>query len=201
MKRLTTLVALLLFSAAPVTFAQTTVDTTEADSVTLDDVGSETVVIDPFVGGSVNFSLPFDTASFSVQGGADNVLGPLAVRGNANIGLKGGFGIGLDILDYVVVSNEVAPYFGGGVGYNFGASALDLRLVGGVEYFVGPDLAIFAELQPRYAFYLGGGGVDVVDDGDNVDVVDDIDVDAPEADFDGGNFGVNIRVGVNYHFE
>lgn len=133
----------------------------------------ETVVVEPFLGGGIGIGIPGGDAALVVQGGADNLLGPLALRGSFNIFFEGGAALGIDILNYFPQTRQLAPYLGGGLDIYLGVQAYDIHATGGLEYFVDEDIALFAELQP--AFFIVPG-------------------------FD-NDFGANIRFGANYHFD
>lgn len=132
---------------------------------------SATEVVDPFIGGGLVVGLNYGGTAFSFQGGADNLLGPLALRGNLDINSGGGALLGVDILNYFVSNSELAPYAGGGIGVALSGGGFALHGTGGLEYFVGPDIALFAELQPGVIPQSSSG------------------------------FFVDLRFGANYHLE
>lgn len=134
---------------------------------------SETVVVEPFVGGGLSVGIPDGSFGASLQGGADNLLGGLGLRGVFSFGFEGGVSLGADILNYFPETRQLAPYIGAGGTIGLSAQVYNVHVLGGLEYFVDEDIAIFAELQPSYV---------IVPDGDN-------------------GFGANIRLGANYHFD
>ena len=135
---------------------------------------SETVVVEPFLGGGLSVGIPNGGAALVLQGGADNLLGPLALRGSLNIGFGGGASLGADVLNYVPSESGLALYFGGGFAVALSsASAYELHAAGGLEYFVSNDVALFAELQPAFVIVPG----------------------------DDNGFGANLNLGLNYHFD
>ena len=156
MKRFWMVVLVVVAAAFPLAFAQT-VD-----------------VVKPFVGGGLTVGIPNGGAALIVQGGADNLIGPLALRGTLTIGFSGGAALGVDALNYVPSESDLALYFGGGFALALSSTpAYELHAAGGLEYFVDSNLALFAELQPAFV---------IVPDGDN-------------------GFGANLNLGLNYHFD
>lgn len=108
---------------------------------------------EPFIGGGfgVLFVSGVTVTSITVQGGADNLLGSAALRGNFDIGISSGsFGFGADILvDFP--SDDVNPYVGGGFGLlQSDDSFFQVHGTGGLEFFVADQVGLFAELQPTY---------------------------------------------------
>lgn len=157
MKRFLMVVLVGLAAALPLAFAQD-----EAD------------VVEPFVGGGITVFVPGGGAALTLQGGADNLLGPLALRALLDIGFSGGAQFGIDLLNYIPSDTDLALYVGGGVQILLsGSTAYNLHAAGGLEYFVSDDVALFAELQPGY----------------------DI---SPSF---GNGFALSIRLGANYHFD
>lgn len=144
------------FAAFPLAFAQ-----------------SETVVVEPFLGGGLAIGIPGGDAALALQGGADNLLGPLALRGVFNIYFEGGASLAVDVINYFPQTRQLAPYLGGGLEIALSDQAYGLHALGGLEYFVDDDIALFAELQPTYF---------IVPDGDS-------------------DFGAGLRFGANYHFD
>ena len=145
------------FAAFPLAFAQ-----------------SETVVVEPFFGGGFGVGIPDGGAALILQGGADNLLGPLALRGSLNIGFGGGASFGVDVLNYIPSESDLALYVGGGFAIALSSvSAYELHLAGGLEYFIDDDIALFAELQPAFVIVPG----------------------------DDNSFGANLRLGANYHID
>lgn len=134
---------------------------------------SETVVVEPFLGGGLSLSFPGTGAAASLQAGADNLLGPLALRGVFDIGFGGGFAVGVDVINYFPETRQLAPYLGVGGKVYLVSQDYGIYGLGGLEYFIDEDVAVFGELQPTY----------VIDPGDD------------------GAFGANIRFGANYHFD
>lgn len=134
---------------------------------------SETVVVEPFIGGGLSVGVPGGNFGFSLQGGADNVIGGVALRGVLGIGVQGGASLGLDIIHYFPETRQLAPYLGAGGEVFFSGPTYGLHALGGLEYFVDEDVALFAELQPAYFIVPG----------------------------DDGAFGASVRLGANYHFD
>ena len=114
-----------------------------------------------------------DRNDLSLQGGADNLLGPLALRGVLNIGFTSGTELAVDVLNYFPKTRQLAPYLGGGRALGLSAQYYEFHATGGLEYFVDSDIALFAELQPALVVVPG---------------------------FNPG-FGANLRFGANYHFD
>lgn len=133
---------------------------------------SETVVVELFLGAGLTLSFPDSDPALGLQGGADNVLGPLALRGVFDFGF-GGFSFGADVINYFPETRQLAPYLGVGGKVFLSAEAYDVHALGGLEYFIDEDVAVFAELQPVY----------VIDPGDD------------------NSLGINLRAGANYHFD
>ncbi len=128
---------------------------------------------DPFIGGG--FGVTFvggDTlTAITIQGGADDLLGSAALRGNFDIGISGGyFAFGVDFLaDFP--SDDVTPYFGGGFGLlQANSSFFQIHATGGLEFLVSTLVGLFAEIQPTY--FLSAQ-----------------------------QFGASLRFGANYHFD
>lgn len=156
MKRFLMVALVGLAAAFPLAFAQDEADTVE-----------------PFVGGGFNVLIPSGTAALSIQGGADNLIGPLALRGSVDILFTGGAFFGVDLLNYIPSESDLAFYLGGGASiYLGGGSLFNLHAAGGLEYFVSEDLALYSELQP--GIFLASGDTD---------------------------FSLALRLGVNYHFD
>ncbi len=134
---------------------------------------SETVVVEPFLGGGLAIGIPGGGAALTLQGGADNLLGGLALRGVLDIGFQGGAAFSVDIINYFPETRQLAPYLGGGLAIGLSRQAYEIHALGGLEYFVDEDIALFAELQPAFVIVPGAGN----------------------------DFGANIRFGANYHFD
>lgn len=134
---------------------------------------SETVTVEPFGGGGVALGVPGGDPSLTLHGGADNLLGPLALRGVFSIDFSGVASVGADIIDYFPISRTFAPYAGAGAALALTFPAYELHVLGGVEYFLDEDIALFVELQPAYRIFA------TIDNG----------------------FGANMRLGANYHFD
>lgn len=134
---------------------------------------SETVVVEPFLGGGLAIGIPGGDAALTLQGGADNLLGPLALRGAFNIYFQGGASLAIDVINYFPETRQLAPYVGGGLEIALSRQAYGIHALGGLEYFVDEDIALFAELQPSYFIFPGSSN----------------------------DFGANIRFGANYHFD
>ena len=157
MKRFLMVALVGLVAAFPLAFAQ-----------------SETVVVEPFLGGGLTVFIPDGGAALTLQGGADNLIGPLALRGSLDIGFSGGSAFGVDLLNYVPSESDLAFYLGGGARILLsGFTAYNIHAVGGLEYFVNSDIALFAELQPGLNLASG---------------------------FNPG-FSAALRLGANYHFD
>lgn len=128
---------------------------------------------DPFIGGGfgVTFVGGSTITALTIQGGADDLIGSAALRGNFDIGISdGSFGFGVDFLaDFP--SDDVIPYFGGGFGLlQLGGSFFQLHATGGLEFFVSDLVGLFAEIQPTYFLTAQ-------------------------------QFGATLRFGANYHFD
>jgi len=95
--------------------------------------------------------------------GAENVLGPLALRGGFGLLTGGGtqFGIGADVMYFLRSSGNLDFYFGGGLGLVAGGGTL-FSITGnaGLEITVTRDFNFFVELQPALRF--SGGASDFV---------------------------------------
>jgi hypothetical protein len=134
---------------------------------------SESVLVEPFVGGGVALGVPGGDPSLTLQGGAANLLRPLALRGVFEIDLDGVASLGADLITYFPTSLELAPYVGGGLALALTFPAYEVHAVGGLEYFVNSDASLFAEVQPAYRIF---------------------------ADIDDG-LGANVRLGANYRWD
>lgn len=132
---------------------------------------SGTVVVEPFLGGGLGLSFPETAPAASLQAGADNLLGPLALRGVFDIGF-GGFAVGVDVINYFPQTRQLAPYLGVGGKVLLNEQDYGVYGLGGLEYFVDEDVAVFGELQPGYVI-----------------------------DPDDGAFGASIRFGANHHVD
>lgn len=154
MKQLLVIMLVGLASASPLAFAQ------EQDA-------------EPYIGGG--FGLEFigggSAVALTFQGGADNLLGPLGLRGNFDAGISGSyFELAVDLLtDFP--SDDLDIYAGGGFGIVPG-DEIDFNIhgTGGLEFFATDTLGLFSELQPR--LYVTGGT----------------------------RFSIGLRFGANYHF-
>lgn len=128
---------------------------------------------EPFIGGGlgVTFADGGSGVGLVLQGGAQDLLGTLGVRGNILIGFQGGVALGVDLLaDFP--SDDFVPYVGGGFGLiPGGTTVFDLHVTGGAEFYVSDDVALFGELMPK--LYIA----------------------------DGTAFGADLRFGANYHFD
>lgn len=139
MKRFLRVALVGLAAAFPLAFAQDEADTVE-----------------PFVGGGFTVFIPDGGAALTLQGGADNLIGPLALRGSLDIGFSGGTLFGIDLLNYIPSESDLAFYIGGGAKILLsGSTAYNIHAAGGLEYFVDDDIALFAELQPGLNFAPG----------------------------------------------
>lgn len=156
MKRFLLFALICLTTAFPLAFAQ-----------------SETVVVEPFIGGGLSVGVPGGDFGLSLQGGADNVIGGVALRGVFNIDFEGDASLGLDVIHYFPETRRLAPYIGAGGEVFFSGPAYGLHALGGLEYFADEDVAIFGEVQPAYFIVPG----------------------------DDGAFGASVRLGANYHFD
>lgn len=135
---------------------------------------NEADAVEPFIGGGFGVFIPGGAAAFTLQGGVDNLLGPLALRGSFDIGFEGDALFGVDLLNYIPSESDLVFYVGGGAKILLsGSAAYNLHATGGLEFFVDNDIALFAELQPGYNFVPG---------------------------FNNG-FSMAIRLGANYHFD
>lgn len=121
----------------------------------------ETVVVEPFLGGGFNLSFPGTGASASLQAGADNLLGPLALRGVFDIGFSAGFAVGVDVINYFPQTRQLAPYLGVGGKIYLVDQGFGIYGLGGLEYFVDEDVAVFGELQPTYIIDTGTFGANI----------------------------------------
>lgn len=90
--------------------------------------------------------------------GAENLLGPLALRGGFGLATSSGgtaFTIGADVI-YFLRSGNPNFYFGGGLGLVAGGTTLfSLNGNAGVELPVTRDFNFFVELQPALRFAGG----------------------------------------------
>ncbi|GIW25309.1 hypothetical protein [Meiothermus sp.] len=112
---------------------------------------------------SGNMSLvPGFNLSLQARMGAENVIGPLALRGGFGLFTGGGtqFAIGADVI-YFLRSGSPDFYFGGGLGLVAGGGTL-FSITGnaGLEIPVTRDFNFFVELQPALRF--SGGASDFV---------------------------------------
>lgn len=129
---------------------------------------------EPYAGGG--FGLEFigggSAVALTFQGGADDLLGSLGLRGNLDVGISGSFfELAVDLLANFP-SDDLNPYVGGGFGIIPGGSVgFNIHGVGGLEFFATENVGLFAELQPK--LYVTGGT----------------------------SFGVGLRFGANYHFD
>ncbi|WP_027883181.1 hypothetical protein [Meiothermus rufus] len=90
--------------------------------------------------------------------GAENALGPLALRGGVGLSVNGGtvFSIGADLLYFLRSSGNPDFYFGGGLGLVAGGGTLfSINGSAGVELPVTRDFNFFVELQPALLFSGG----------------------------------------------
>ncbi len=128
---------------------------------------------EPFLGGGfgVLFVDGNTLTGITLQGGADNLIGSLTLRGNFDIGISDGFfGFSADVLTRFP-AEEINPYAGGGFGlFNLNDSFFQIHATGGLEFFVADNTALFLELQPTY--FLTSS-----------------------------DFGASFRFGANYHLE
>ncbi|MDW8480520.1 MAG: hypothetical protein RML14_01135 [Meiothermus sp.] len=96
--------------------------------------------------------------SASARVGAENLLGPLALRGGFGLGVFGGstnFNLGADVL-YFLRGSSPTFYLGGGLGLQTGAAtAFDLNGAAGLELPITRDFNFFLELQPTLRFVSG----------------------------------------------
>lgn len=107
---------------------------------------------------SGNVSLaPGPGLSLQARMGAENVLGPLALRGGFRLDTSGGteFTIGADAI-YFLRSGNPDFYFGGGLGLIArNTTLLSLNFNAGVEIPVTRDFNFFVELRPALQFSGG----------------------------------------------
>lgn len=108
-------------------------------------------------GGNVNL-VPNFSLSASARMGAENVLGPLALRGGFGLQTSSGgtaFGIGADVL-YFLRNPGLDFYFGGGLGLQAGGNTVFvLSGTAGLELPVSGNFNFLVELQPAINF-VGG---------------------------------------------
>jgi hypothetical protein len=108
---------------------------------------------------SGNMSLvPGFSLGVQARMGAENVLGPLALRGGFGLFTGGGtqFGIGADVIYFLRSSGSLDFYFGGGLGLIAGGSTLfSINGNAGLEISVARDFNFFVELQPALQFSGG----------------------------------------------
>ena len=133
----------------------------------------ETVTVEPFVGGGAAFGVPGGDPSLTLQGGADQLLGPLALRGVFEIDASGVASLGVDVIHHFSTSRELAPYVGGGLALALTFPAYEVHALGGLEAFVSSGVSLFGEVQPAYRVFVD------IDDG----------------------LGANVRLGANYRFD
>jgi hypothetical protein len=106
----------------------------------------------PFFGGG--FGLTFvggdSLVALSFQGGAADLLGPLGVRGNFDIGISGSyFEFGLDLFG-TFPAEGLSPYVGGGVGVlSGGGTFFNLHGTAGLELLF-ERIGLFGEVQPKF---------------------------------------------------
>lgn len=128
---------------------------------------------DPFIGGGlgITFVNGGSGVGLVLQGGAQDLLSTLGVRGNIQIGFQGGVALGVDLLaDFP--SDDFAPYVGGGFGLIPGSTTVfDLHATGGAEFYLSDNVALFGEVVPT--LYIANGTA----------------------------FGADLRFGANYHFD
>ena len=128
---------------------------------------------EPFIGGGlgITFVNGGSGVGLVLQGGAQDLLGTLGVRGNLQIGFQGGVALGVDLLaDFP--SDDFVPYVGGGFGLIPGdTTVFDLHATGGAEFYLSDNAALFGEVVPT--LYIA----------------------------DGTAFGADLRFGANYHFD
>jgi hypothetical protein len=95
----------------------------------------------------------------SARMGAENALGPLALRGGFGLQTGGGgtvFEIGAGVLSFIR-SSSLDFYFGGGVGLvAAGTTTFAINGAAGLELPVTRDFNFFVELQPALVFASGG---------------------------------------------
>lgn len=144
-----------------------------AAAVPLASAQTETLVVEPFIGGGLSVGIPYGSIGLSLQGGADNVIGGLGLRGVFNFGFESGASLAADIINYFPETRRLAPYVGAGMEVSLGVLAYGPHGIGGLEYFVDEDVALFAELQPTYLII-------------------------PDA---GSFVNVSVHLGANYHFD
>ncbi|RIH83460.1 hypothetical protein Mlute_02195 [Meiothermus luteus] len=96
--------------------------------------------------------------SVSARMGAEELLGPLALRGGFGLGVSGSstnFNLGAGVL-YFLRGSSLPFYFGGGLGLQAGgATAFNLNGAAGLELPVTRDFNFFLELQPSIRFVSG----------------------------------------------
>ncbi|GIW34820.1 hypothetical protein [Meiothermus sp.] len=113
---------------------------------------------------SGNMSLvPGFSLSVQARMGAENVIGPLALRGGFGLFTGGGtqFAIGADVIYFLRSSGSLDFYFGGGLGLVAGGGTLfSINGNAGLEIPVSRDFNFFVELQPALRF--SGGASDFV---------------------------------------
>ncbi len=108
---------------------------------------------------SGNMSLvPGFSLSVQARMGAENVIGPLALRGGFGLATGGGtqFSIGADVIYFLRSSGNPDFYFGGGLGLVAGGTTVfSINGNAGLEIPVTRDFNFFVELQPALLFAGG----------------------------------------------
>ena len=136
----------------------------------------------PYLGGGVGFTFVGGGSggALTFQGGAEDLLGPLGLRGVGVVGIRPSF---FEVAAEVLASfpsGTFKPYVGGGVGGAVGGGAdrvsravsgAEVHSVGGLEFTVSDSVGLFGEAQPR--LYLTSSPA----------------------------FGLGFRFGANYHFK
>ena len=128
---------------------------------------------EPYIGGGLDVTFVGGTSGvgLTLQGGAQDFLGTLGLRGNILIGFQGGVALGVDLLSDFP-AEDFTPYFGGGFGLIPGETTVfDVHATGGGEFYASDNVGLFAEIQPT--LYIASGTA----------------------------FGADLRFGANYHFD
>lgn len=127
----------------------------------------------PYVGGGFGATfIGVSGGALTLQVGAEDLLGPLGVRGILVVGLSAPFFEGAAELLASFPSGHLKLYVGGGVGSAIGGPTnLNVHGVGGLEYAATDSVGLFGEVQPR--FYVTQASA----------------------------FSLGVRFGANYHFD
>ncbi|MCS7067066.1 MAG: hypothetical protein RMK51_08135 [Meiothermus sp.] len=108
-------------------------------------------------GGNISL-VPGFSLGVQARMGAENVLGPLALRGGFSLftGTGTAFGIGADVIYFLRSSGSPDFYFGGGLGLvSSGGTLFGINGNVGLEVPVTRDFNFFLELQPALQFAGG----------------------------------------------